>query len=291
MAGPPSELPAHDEAAEPSQASAPGGAMCTSKQEELGKILLSDDPSLDPLEGDAMLDIARLDQGTADSVTGSMLDAPSPSDPLSSPLLQVSPDPSFGASQTVADPFAQSSPEPVLVSEAKDAWHATSAMSPLDTPDGQAVPLDTAARQDAASEPEEDGGANEIMFRTGEGDSPTRSGSKTLDDIQADQLGGLFGGLEMEDVDEPQANEGVNGSTASDKAAGSVSAVLAAEAANGSQDATSISQERLPKGHSSTSLDGETQPAKAKEDVLQPLPLSKPVRTSARLNCAMRNRH
>lgn len=285
MTSPSSELPAHDEVAELSHASAPGAAIGQSKEEELGTMLLPDDTSLDPLEGDAMPDISSLDQAIADSATGPVLNAPTPSDPSSSPLLQVSPDPSFGTSQTVADPFAQSSPEPVLLREPEHDWHAASAMSPLDTPDGHAVAVNTADRQDAASDPEEDDGDKQSMFRTGEGDSHTLSGSKTLDDMQADQSGGLFGGLEMEDVEEPQANEAVNGSAVSDKAAASVHTAHVAEAANGSQEAVSLSQEGLPKGQSSTGLDNEAQPAKAKEAVLPHLPISKPVSATDRLDC------
>lgn len=288
MSGSPSKDPVLSEAAQPSQASALGDVMCPSKQDEAGELALSDDPLLDPLESGALLGISRLDEAASDSAAGADLALPSAApDPLSSPLLQVSPEHSFNAT-SVADPFAQSSPEPVLLSGGEEAWPSavpqlSTRQSLGDQPD-EVHKRQTADEHDSSGEPDADEGINAGLLGTGERGSPIQTVSETLDDIQADQSGGLFGGLEMEDADQLSEHAGENGSTALDKAVGSASTSTAPATDPSSSDSPEATTSCSQNGHNQARSSGfpeRVQAAEGKEDAVQPLPISKPVCTTA----------
>ena len=87
----------------------------------------------------------------------------------------------------------------------------------------------------------------------------------------------------MEDVEEPPDADMANGSAAADRvAAGGTSTAHAPTAPSASDLAHATTQDGASE-HSPSSdvLDGDVQPVDTPEDVVQPLPVSKPVRSRA----------
>eukprot|EP00892_Ulva_mutabilis_P009588 jgi/Ulvmu1/7000/UM033_0058.1 len=247
----------------------------TSKQEQQALLSLDDDASVDPLESGTQLNVSRLNEA-APNAAG--LPSTSADEPLSSPLLQASAEPSLSAAPA-ADPFAQVSPEPVLSSEAESAWATPSAMHDLtadSSPESGASQGDKQHNDRRNGSVELDVGgdikATTALEGAGRRPSPVRSLSNTLDDISADQSGGLFGGLEMEDVDEPPEKASGAGANTDTPAVSSSSSTAAAAVQASKASGEAARQETRP----GAAANGGLQPAIAKVDVVQPLPLSKP---------------
>ena len=267
---------------------APDTVVTPSKHNKGAILSLPEDLAADPLESGAFLDISRLDEAAADVASGTAFPTTSQACPLSSPLLQVSPDPSLDPERSGTDPFVHPSPEPVLLSDVQSSCatpaavpHVSTGSSP-ESGASQVHKLHDDERRNGYVGLEQGGtvGRSHTVDNADRGPSPVQSLSNTLADVQADQAGGLFGGLEMEDYVQPLGADAADSSAATCKAveasttgvADIPAALSASDGANATGQDDTSSQAPCSRVH------GAVRPVDAVEDVVQPLPISKPVR-------------